>query len=660
MRLTLRTLLAYLDDALPPVETKLMGEKLAESEYAQEIVERIKTVTRRRRVTTHGINEREANVDPNTVADYLDNELSPEAIEEFERAVLQDDALLAEVAACHQTLSLVEREPMVIPAAAKRRMYRLVKGRESQPFRKPKANLPVVGAQEPPTEEDDDLLKVFAFNRTLVPLLVLIGLVGVLIVMAWLAIPETDRNRPHEIAWAYVPPTFTPPPVIPVPEPPKKEEKKSPPVIPLTIELGPMPRVVDGSGKPLPKPIEAPLPDRAVVGTWESETGALLVRKRGETKWTQAEAAEKKISSTDTYLALPGVNAEVLTKTGVKISLEGNLPELVPVPFLETRVLFHTPAPEYDADLTLQAGRILLQLDKGKKSASLVLRVRDEAWAITLNEEKSELVVDLTYRWSTDPKVDFEEAPRTLVYLGVLEGSASLRSGFKEYAGLKPGDKLKWDSTGAAIQFAPIRDEDDPLGFLDRWLAKPPVLSKEADTVLKTILKDLKQQMGPLDITFSAPMKNEKEVLTRRRWAPLFLQAIDEMAYVVEGLQNERAEVRAHACLACKHWAEQGLGRETLLANLLMKELSLDKAEAFRAVRLLRPINLKQTNPAEVDRIFALLRDPNLAVREMARFSLANADPIGFRESGYESGAPKERYEMQALRWYQSWQRRSK
>ncbi|MCX7664127.1 MAG: hypothetical protein N2112_01120 [Gemmataceae bacterium] len=212
MRLTLRTLLAYLDDALPPAETKLIGEKLAESEYAQEIVERIKTVTRRRRVTTHGINEREANVDPNTVADYLDNELSPEAIEEFERAVLQDDALLAEVAACHQTLSLVEREPMVIPPAAKRRMYRLVKGKESQPFRKPKSNLPVVGAQEPPTEEDDDLLKVFAFNRTFVPLLVLIGLVGVLIVMAWLAIPETDRSRPHEIAWAYVPPTFTPPP----------------------------------------------------------------------------------------------------------------------------------------------------------------------------------------------------------------------------------------------------------------------------------------------------------------------------------------------------------------------------------------------------------------------------------------------------------------
>ena len=76
--------------------------------------------------------------------------------------------------------------------------------------------------------------------------------------------------------------------------------------------------------------------------------------------------------------------------------------------------------------------------------------------------------------------------------------------------------------------------------------------------------------------------------------------------------------------------------------------------------RFNKPVNLKQLNPAEVDRIFALLRDSNLAVREMARFSLANADPVGFRESGYESGTTKERYEMQALRWYQSWQRRSK
>ena len=52
LRLTLRTLLAYLDDTLEPAQAKDIGEKVAESEFAQQTVERIKTVTRRRRLTT--------------------------------------------------------------------------------------------------------------------------------------------------------------------------------------------------------------------------------------------------------------------------------------------------------------------------------------------------------------------------------------------------------------------------------------------------------------------------------------------------------------------------------------------------------------------------------------------------------------------------------
>ena len=52
MRLTLRTLLAYLDDSLEPSQAKLIGQKVAESEQARELIEHIKSVTRRRRITT--------------------------------------------------------------------------------------------------------------------------------------------------------------------------------------------------------------------------------------------------------------------------------------------------------------------------------------------------------------------------------------------------------------------------------------------------------------------------------------------------------------------------------------------------------------------------------------------------------------------------------
>jgi len=47
VRLTLRTLLAYLDDTLDPAEIKRIGQKVAESETARELIARIKALLRR-------------------------------------------------------------------------------------------------------------------------------------------------------------------------------------------------------------------------------------------------------------------------------------------------------------------------------------------------------------------------------------------------------------------------------------------------------------------------------------------------------------------------------------------------------------------------------------------------------------------------------------
>src|SRR5207253_6717958 len=107
MRLTLRTLLAYLDDTLDPTEIKTIGQKVAESDAAQELVARIKSVTRRRRLTTPPATGPGARFDPNTVAEYLDNVLPSEQVADVEAACLGSDVHLAEIAACHQILTLV-------------------------------------------------------------------------------------------------------------------------------------------------------------------------------------------------------------------------------------------------------------------------------------------------------------------------------------------------------------------------------------------------------------------------------------------------------------------------------------------------------------------------------------------------------------------------
>src|SRR3954451_4463708 len=99
MRLTLRTLLAYLDDTLDANETKMIGQKVAESDTAQELIARIREVTRRRRITTPTAGGPGGKVDPNTIAEYLDNELTAEQLAEVEQLALSSDVHLAEIAA---------------------------------------------------------------------------------------------------------------------------------------------------------------------------------------------------------------------------------------------------------------------------------------------------------------------------------------------------------------------------------------------------------------------------------------------------------------------------------------------------------------------------------------------------------------------------------
>ena len=70
--------------------------------------------------------------DPNLVAGYVDNDLEPDQVAEYEKKCLTSDVNLAEVACVHQILSLLGQKVQV-PAEAKARMYQLVRGRESIP-----------------------------------------------------------------------------------------------------------------------------------------------------------------------------------------------------------------------------------------------------------------------------------------------------------------------------------------------------------------------------------------------------------------------------------------------------------------------------------------------------------------------------------------------
>jgi hypothetical protein len=113
MRLTLRTLLAWLDGVLPDDEQQQLGAKVSSSVFATQLVERIRTAIGRTAIGAPRPDGRGLTEDPNSVAEYLDNTLSSEQLEAFERICIESEVHLAEVAACHGMLAEVARDPAV-------------------------------------------------------------------------------------------------------------------------------------------------------------------------------------------------------------------------------------------------------------------------------------------------------------------------------------------------------------------------------------------------------------------------------------------------------------------------------------------------------------------------------------------------------------------
>ena len=123
MRLTLRTMLAYQDNVLDPNEAEELGRKINESEFASGLVQRMRTVLRKVRMNAPKLDGKGMGNDANTVSEYLDSALPQDRVGDFERICLESDAHLAEVAGCHQILTLVLGKPADVPESLREKVY---------------------------------------------------------------------------------------------------------------------------------------------------------------------------------------------------------------------------------------------------------------------------------------------------------------------------------------------------------------------------------------------------------------------------------------------------------------------------------------------------------------------------------------------------------
>lgn len=142
MRLTLRTLLAYLDDTLEKSDAEDLKAKIDESGFATQLVARIRAALESEHLTAWSPDAAGPVQDANLISEYLDSTLTPEQVAEIERACLESDTGLAEAAACHQILTRALGKPAEVPPALRTRIHQL----PSQVPPKAGAAEPIAGA----------------------------------------------------------------------------------------------------------------------------------------------------------------------------------------------------------------------------------------------------------------------------------------------------------------------------------------------------------------------------------------------------------------------------------------------------------------------------------------------------------------------------------
>jgi len=125
MRLTLRTLLAYLDNTLDPADAELLKNKVAESSFAAQLVNRIRQNLGRSDLAAPSPDAVSPLEEANVISEFLDSTLPAEQVSEIERACLEADMQLAEAAACHQILTMVLGKSATVSPELRKRIYEL-------------------------------------------------------------------------------------------------------------------------------------------------------------------------------------------------------------------------------------------------------------------------------------------------------------------------------------------------------------------------------------------------------------------------------------------------------------------------------------------------------------------------------------------------------
>jgi hypothetical protein len=649
---------------LEPTPAKEIGQKLTETPAAQELVSRIKEVTRRRRVTAPAVAGDD--VDPNTLAEYLDNLLPPDAVAQLESHCLESDVHLAEAAACHQILTLIG-QPAGVNDAMRQKMYDLVHAIESIPAeRRPVATSP--RRSLPPS--------VFSQRPMLARILtgaaILLGVIGITW-LVWISLPPRDAGGIGDHTVAGVDAEQRPAGhFIPTRRAPDAEEPIAPAMTPeldavaadstresqaaadessrakedrkgeSTESSEEMPNV-----KAPPSETEAATPDvakpsepadtaasepanvpvvppakpevsaeklPAVLATYVASSGVLLHADDSNRDWRRIRFRSE-IHDSERVLCLPFQRAALQVPTGASVELVG-----------ETELTMLPPDDGVDVHAQLERGRIVLGTNQ--ETASFQIDFLNQSWRFTLKAPEDVVGLALAPVWK--PGGPFSYEATVVVPRGEVEFESSV-----EAHQLGGPVQLRWASSGGFR-------EKESLSIPPAWLEREELTASEVRAA--AALEDDLRFDSAIALALIDATTNERKEL--RLLGVQCLGAIGRLPAVIDAMNTMgRRDVRQSAIAALRRHIARGETQEEALRQALLVKFSKSQEHAQGVIDLLRGYSdaeFQQLQKKDYEDLIKLLTpDRDLLIRELAIMNLEDlaGKPLN---SNYNPDKPKD------------------
>jgi hypothetical protein len=339
---------------------------------------------------------------------------------------------------------------------------------------------------------------------------------------------------------------------------------------------------------------------------------------------------DSSVYTNDYLVSLPGFRSEIRLNNGMQLQLWGDLPDPAsPFLMLESAAVLHDN-PEFDIDLTLKRGRVIIENQKPTGPGRARIRFYDVVWDLTLLDNGTEVGIEM----NGVPNIGFSknppkkgEGPIVAVYLFVLRGQANLKVRYVTHLLREPRGPafFSWNNRGGDSP-VPLMVEKDQL---PPWAKKPALSGKEGQARRQALEKLANRLTGrtPVELVLQESLKDsdmQSRILTVFCYA-----ATDDLADLLEALADEQyPDIRATAIFALTHWL--GLSAENDLQLCHALEAKYNSGPAEIIMELMHPYSAKQMQePETYETLIAYLQHPKLPIRQLAHARLLSMVPQG-------------------------------